>query len=187
MNRPPAIVRSTATLAVLVCAIGLIAGGESRTAPGTKGGKPPAAVPGASTPGRRAYKTEKLRGRVVWLETALADGFGVSTELEAAETTVVVETADGKLWPVIPDTRGRAFAVDARLRDTQLELLVRRYDDAPMIQVIRVFRPKADGLYEIDYWCDVCAIPMVILKPCECCQGPTRLRERPVAGGSAGG
>jgi hypothetical protein len=49
-----------------------------------------------------------------------------------------------------------------------------------MLQVIRVFERRKDGLYEIDYWCDICAIPMYILKPCECCQGETRLRETKV-------
>jgi hypothetical protein len=76
--------------------------------------------------------------------------------------------------------------VDERLRDIEVELLVRRYADAPLVQVIRVFRPKDDGLYEIDYWCDICAIPMFILKPCECCQGETRLRQRRVDAGAGG-
>jgi hypothetical protein len=100
----------------------------------------------------------------------------VSTEPEAAETAVALETPDGQLMPIVADTRGRAFMVDPRLREVDLELLVRRYAGVPMIQVIRVFQNRPDGKYEIDYWCDVCAIPMTILKACECCQGPTRLR-----------
>lgn len=127
----------------------------------------------------RKYTTETIQGRVVWLEDALDRGFGVATEPAAAQTSVVVETADGQIWPVVPDTRGRAFAVDERLRGIDVRLLVRRYADAPLVQVIRVFRSSDEGLQEVDYWCDICAIPMYILKPCECCQGPTRLRERP--------
>ena len=134
------------------------------------GGKRPAAP--RRTPPRR------VRGKVVWLDEALERLYGVTTEPDAAETAVVLEMADGQLLPIVPDTRGRAFAVDERLRNVELELLVRRYAEVPMIQVIRVFATTPDGLYEIDYWCDICAIPMYILKPCECCQGPTRLRER---------
>jgi hypothetical protein len=126
------------------------------------------------------YSTQKLRGKVVWLDEALKRRYGVSTEPDAAQTLVVLEMADGSLLPIVPDTRGRAFAVDERLRDVELELLVRRYEKVPMIQVIRVLRPTPDGLVEIDYWCDVCAIPMNIRKPCECCQGETQLRERPI-------
>ncbi|MEX0675714.1 MAG: hypothetical protein WD063_01480 [Pirellulales bacterium] len=126
------------------------------------------------------HTTEKLRGKVAWLEDALERRYGVATEPAAAETSVVLEIPDGTVLPIVPDTRGRAFAVDGRLRGVELELLVRRYEKAPMIQVIRVLRPTEHGMVEIDYWCDVCAIPMYILKPCECCQGKTRLRERPV-------
>ncbi len=126
------------------------------------------------------YTTEIVRGRVVWLDEALARRYGIAVEPPSAQTEVALETADGHLWPIVLDTRGRAFMVDKRLRGINVEMLVRRYADAPLIQVIRLFQRKADGLYEIDYWCDVCAIPMYILKPCECCQGPSRLREQKV-------
>ena len=91
-----------------------------------------------------------------------------------------LETAAGDLLPIVPDTRGRAFAIDQRLRNVDVELLVRRYAGVPMIQVIRLYFVKPDGRYQVDYWCDICAIPMFILKDCECCQGPTRIRERKV-------
>lgn len=127
---------------------------------------------------KRQYTTELLAGKVVWLADALERRFGVRTEPPAAESAVVLETAQGRLVPLVPDTRGWAFAVDEHLRDVDLQLLVRRYEGAPHVQVIRVLKPKDDGLYEVDYWCDICAIPMYILKPCECCQGQTRLREQ---------
>jgi hypothetical protein len=161
--------------------------------------KPPQQAPGDSQTGRdaaspsdgaisrRPYTTETVRGRVMWTEDALARGFGVATEPDAAKKTVVLKTADDKLWPLVPDTRGQAFVVDGRLRDINLQLLVRHYQDAPMLQVIRVYQLKDGVLYELDYWCDICSIPMFILKDCECCQGPTRLRQRAVESGSAGG
>ena len=125
------------------------------------------------------YTTETLRGKVVWLDEALKRINGITVEPDAEKTQVVLETPDGTLWPLVPDTRGRSFVVDERLRDIDVELLVRRYAKAPYVQVIRIRRPTDDGLVEVDYWCDICAIPMYILKPCECCQGETRLRERP--------
>jgi len=177
--------RGVAPLVLVLCALGLLAAAGGGAAKSRQTGAKPAAE--TTSPAERQYTTETVRGRVVWIEDALKRRFGVSTEPAAAETTVVLETALGRIVPIIPDTRGRSFAVDSRLRDTELELLVRRYADAPMIQVIRVFRPRQDGLYEVDYWCDICAIPMYIQKPCECCQGETRLRERPVKAGSDGG
>jgi hypothetical protein len=167
--------RSIVPLAVLLGALALLAAGPKATT--SEKSVPPAKA--AAGIAQRRYTTETVRGRVVWLDEALAR-WGVTTDPEAAHTSVVLQTPKDQLLPLVPDVRGRAFAVDEHLRNIDLELLVRRYEGAPLLQVIRVFERKPDGLYEIDYWCDICAIPMFILKPCECCQGPTRLRERRV-------
>lgn len=127
--------------------------------------------------GKRGFVTETLRGKVVWLADALEQQFGVRTEVDAGRSAVVLATPRGRLVPIVPDTRGWAFTVDERLRDVDLELLVRRFEDSPYVQIIRVLKRRGDQLYEVGYWCDVCAIPMFISKPCECCQGATRLRE----------
>jgi hypothetical protein len=131
----------------------------------------------------RKYVTQTVRGKVVWLDEALKRLYGIATEPAAAQTAVALEVPPATLIPITPDTRGQAFVVDQRLRNVELELLVRRYEGSPYVQVIRVRKRTAEGLREIDYWCDVCAIRMYILKACECCQGPTRLREEPVEAG----
>ncbi len=187
MTQRLATLRATAPLALLLGALGLLAAAESGAAANPGRAAKPAAEKTSDAAPRKKYTTETVRGRVVWIEDALAGEFGVTTEPSAAEKTVVLQTPAGRLWPIIPDVRGQAFAVDERLRNVDLELLVRRYADAPMIQVIRVFRPSDKGLLEVDYWCDICAIPMYILKPCECCQGQTRLRERPAEDSRDGG
>jgi len=78
------------------------------------------------------------------------------------------------------DTRGRSLRIDQRLREMDVELLVRRYEGPPMIQIIRVYERRNDRKYIVDYWCDVCAIVMFQSGPCDCCQAPNRLRKRPV-------
>ncbi|MGD9720640.1 MAG: hypothetical protein AB7O59_16445 [Pirellulales bacterium] len=158
------------------------AAARGATSPATNG------ATASTAPGtRRAYTTETIDGRVAWLAEALDRGFGVTTEPDAAHSSVALVTPAGKVWPLVPDTRGWAFAVDERLRNVDVRLLVRRYGDVPMLQVIRMFWQKDGAWQEVDYWCDICSIPMFILKPCECCQGATRLRERPVEGDPAGG
>jgi hypothetical protein len=121
-----------------------------------------------------------LRGRVVWLAEALERRFGIPSDADVAHSQVALETPDGRLFPLVKDARGRAFMKDPRLLERDLELLVRAYDGSPMVQVVRIYSFKDDGKYELDYWCDVCAIPMYELKACECCQGETRIRERRV-------
>lgn len=122
--------------------------------------------------------TESLRGRVVWMADALKDQFGIQTDEDAAQALVALKQADGRLHPIVKDQRGRCFYTDERLRDIDVELLVRRHAGSPMVQVVRVYTLKSGDKYELDYWCDICSIPMYERKPCECCQGPTRLRER---------
>jgi hypothetical protein len=124
------------------------------------------------------FKLETLRGRVVFLGETLEKKFGINSVPEAKDRTLALQTTDGTLVPLVEDVRGRAFRVDERLRTVDVELLVRRYQGVPAVQVIRLFETTKDGPLELDYWCDVCAIAMYELKPCECCQGETVLRRR---------
>ena len=54
--------------------------------------------------------------------------------------------------------------------------VVRRYRQSPLVQIIRVIEVAKDGRYDIDYWCEICAIAMFEKKDCECCQGDVELR-----------
>jgi hypothetical protein len=126
------------------------------------------------------FALETHRGHVVYLNEALAKRFGITTVAEAAERTLALEKADGALIPIVEDVRGRAFRADERLRQPEVEVLARRHRGSPAIQVIRLYEVAKDVKYELDYWCDVCAISMVELKPCECCQAETILRRRKV-------
>lgn len=121
-----------------------------------------------------------LTGRVVWLAEALARQGDAQVDADQGTSVAVLEAADGRLWPLMKDARGRGFWLDERLRQREVELLVRRFADLPWIQVIRVYTVRDGERYWFDYWCDICAIPMFELKACECCQGPIRMRERPL-------
>ena len=125
-------------------------------------------------------ETLLLQGRVVWVAEALERLHGIRTVPESSEHQLALETAAGDLHPLVEDIRGRAFRRDARLRAMDAELLVRRHRGSPLIQVIQVFELTENGRSELDYWCEICAIAMFELKACDCCQGPTELRKRPV-------
>jgi hypothetical protein len=128
--------------------------------------------------GREAFKLEPIRGRVVYLAEAIERRHGAPSVSEAQDRMLALETAAGELIPLLEDVRGRAFRRDERLRQLDVELLVRRYPGSPVVQIIRVAEVAKDGQYELDYWCDICAIVMFEKKDCECCQGETELRRR---------
>ena len=69
------------------------------------------------------------------------------------ERILGLQTAAGDLVPLLEDVRGRAFRRDDRLRAMNVELVVRRYRQSPVVQILRIFEIAADGRYEIDYWC----------------------------------
>lgn len=126
------------------------------------------------------YVNESLRGRVVWMSDALKRHFGIRLVREAQQRMLALETTDGRVLPIVEDLRGRSFRKDSRLREMDVQLLVRRYKNAGLIQIIRVYEVQDDGNYVVDYWCDICAIPMFESGPCACCQDQNRLRKRHV-------
>jgi hypothetical protein len=127
-----------------------------------------------------AFTLDTLRGRVVFLAEAMEERTGAASVPEAKERVLALQTQGGELIPLLEDVRARAFRRDQRLRELQVELLVRRYRGWPLAQIIRVFAVRADGLYEVDYWCEVCSIVMFEQKDCECCQEPNELRLRKI-------
>lgn len=133
-----------------------------------------------STPAKR-FTVESIRGKVVWMADALKQQFGINLMPDAQDRLLALRSPDGKLYPIMEDLRGRSFRTDKRLREIDVELLVRRYAGSPMVQVIRIYEYRKDGNYIVDYWCDICAIVMFETGPCACCQDHNRLRKRPAA------
>jgi hypothetical protein len=129
------------------------------------------------------FTLRTVRGKVVFLVEAVEDRFGVKAVPEAQQRILALATPDGQYYPLFEDVRGRAFRKDKRLRGIDVELLARQYKGSPLLHVIRVFALEDGKKYELDYWCDVCAIAMFELKPCDCCQGPIELRKRLVKDG----
>jgi hypothetical protein len=124
------------------------------------------------------FTTETIRGRVVYLAEAMEKQTGVPSVPEARDRILALQTASGELIPLLEDVRARAFRRDDRLRAMEVELVVRRYESSPAVQIIRVIEVAKNGRFEIDYWCEICAIAMFEKKDCECCQGDVELRRR---------
>ena len=126
------------------------------------------------------FHVESVRGKVVWMGESLKDQFAITTVPESYQRTLAILTEQGQLFPLVEDLRGRSFRTDERLRDKSMELVVRRYEEHPMLQIIRIYEFKDRKKYQVDYWCDVCAIVMFEKGSCACCQDKNRLRHQPV-------
>jgi hypothetical protein len=141
---------------------------------------PPVAETKSEGPGDSTYTERRLRGRVVWLANALERRHKIQIVPEAKERVLALETPAGQVYTLVEDARGRAFRTDARLREMNVELLVRQLRGTSMIQVVRVYEITDDHRKQIvDYWCDVCSIATFEKGLCGCCQAENRLRKRP--------
>jgi hypothetical protein len=121
------------------------------------------------------------RGQVVAMHAAL-ERQGVKAYPEELRDQYALETPSGKLLPILPDWRGRAFYQDERLRDREVWLVGFRKPGHPYLQVLTIYTLDEEGRPQFtDYWCDVCSIPMYEIKPCDCCQQEIRLRFQPQA------
>jgi hypothetical protein len=128
----------------------------------------------AAPPTRHVY-----RGKVVNVAEALKR-LEVRSSTDELKGQVALETPDGELIPILPDWRGRAFYQDERLRDRKVELVGYRRAGLPYLHILQVFTfDDKDQRQYTDYWCDICAIPMYEIKPCDCCQQEIRLRFQP--------
>ncbi len=136
--------------------------------------------PNTAADAKPEYTTKLISGRVVWMAEAMNKRFGITLVPEAGDRLLALQTPEGTLYPMMEDLRGRAFRTDPRLREMDVQLLVRQYHGSPMIQVMRVYELSNGDKFELDYWCDVCAIVMVEFGPCACCQDQNRLRKRRV-------
>ena len=118
---------------------------------------------------------ELLRGEVLLLSEAFKK-LKIDVNEEQQNHPVLL-TPQGDYFPIVSDWRGKAFFQDKNLRNCPVELIVQRRKGLPYIQVLMVFTADENGKRQyMDYWCDICSIPMYEIKPCDCCQQPIRLR-----------
>lgn len=128
--------------------------------------------------GPSAFKKELFSGQVVFAQEALRKrGIKVAEEMKSQ---AVLEMKSGELLPIAADWRGRAFYQDKRLRNRNVELVGYRRPGLPYLQVLVIFVIDEKGRrQEMDYWCEICSIPMYEIKACECCQADIDFRLRP--------
>ena len=120
-----------------------------------------------------------FRGEVLKTADALKR-LKVKAYPQELQEQVALLTPEKEIIPILPDWRGRAFFQDERLRDRKVELIGYRRPGVPYLQVLTVYTFDQENTRNYtDYWCDICAIPMYEIKPCDCCQQEIRLRFQP--------
>jgi hypothetical protein len=113
----------------------------------------------------------ELRGRVV----CLAEN-GKPTANH--EHIYGFKTAEGKTYKLVRTKLSEALFIDKRLHER--ELLLKGKADADKFEPTAIHSVKNGVIYEVYYWCELCAIEAVAPEICVCCQGPVELIEKPI-------
>jgi hypothetical protein len=128
---------------------------------------------------KRGDKNEIYQGKVVPLADILAKA-KIKTDPDAY--VLVLQTDDGKLYPLIKDDGSRMFFKDAKLLNRPMRLTARPIPNSTFLQVIAVQSIVKGKQYDVYYWCDVCAIKRFEAGICDCCGDAMIFRETPVKG-----
>ena len=155
----------TFRLAMIALVIGLPWNGVAQV-PGGGGGAPGVAAQEIS-----------LRGRVVCLAEEMHDLYGA--DLPTAHPHVNgFKTADGKYYTLLRTKLSEGLFVDAKLRERELILKGRLFPNSQVFEMTNIRSVKDGVIYDVYYWCDVCAIKTLKPGECMCCQAPVVLTEK---------
>jgi hypothetical protein len=119
-------------------------------------------------------------GKVVPLAD-LAAKAGTKLDADAAPHSLVLVSADGKVWGLLKDGGARMFFKDTALLNRPMRLTARPLPGSQILRVLAVHSMIKGKPHEVYYWCAVCAIKRSEKEAiCECCGGPMALKEEPV-------
>jgi hypothetical protein len=159
----------------VLAAMGGVSAAELEAASGGKGG--------AAVSGREPAELE-LQGKVVCLVEEMHRLYG--TQLPGRHEHVYgFETKDGTCYSLLRTKYSEALFADERVRTKELLLKGRVFPKTQILDVTRTRSVRNDVIYDLYYYCSVCHIESVSPGPCECCQGPVELTEKPLSRGGA--
>jgi hypothetical protein len=125
----------------------------------------------------RAAEQTELRGRVIRMIEEGKDGAAVSTN---HQTIYGFKTTEGKIYKLVRTKFSEALFVDKRLHEKELLLKGKLSPGTQTFEPLTIRSIKNGVVYDLYYYCDICAIESVSPDICACCQGPVELVEKPL-------
>jgi hypothetical protein len=133
-----------------------------------------------AAPKTEEFQLVAVEGEVVPFRAALEQQLGIKLAGSEADRMLAMKTKQGRLLTILPTRNARIFYLDSVMQKRRVQITARIYDRTEGLQVIDVHTIKEGKLYEVYYWCGICAIKSYARLPCECCQEPVELREEAV-------
>jgi len=125
----------------------------------------------------------ELRGRVVCLPEEMHRVY--QTDLPTNHEHIYgFKTTNGVYYTLLRTKLSEALFADQRLREKELLLTGNVLPKSQIFDVTRMKSIRSGVVYDLYYYCDICAIRTVAPGPCVCCQAPVELVEKPLESGS---
>jgi hypothetical protein len=131
------------------------------------------------TPAAAPPRQVELRGRVVCLAEEMHRLHQADLPTDHAHLWGFRAT-DGQHYTLLRTKLSEGLFVDDALRRKELILKGRLFPDSSVFEMTTVRSVKDGVVYDVFYWCDICAIKTLKPGECMCCQAPVVLKEQQV-------
>ena len=134
-------------------------------------------------PGDAKLKAElqevELRGRIVCLPEVMHELY--HTDLPTNHEHIYgFRTAEGTFYTLLRTKLSETLFVDEQVRNKELILKGHLLPRTQIFEMTDMKSVRNGVVYDLYYYCDVCAIKTLSPGPCMCCQGPVKLVEKPL-------
>src|ERR1044072_5611337 len=136
----------------------------------------PATTKADNTSGGVAHEST-LRGRVVCLAEEMHRLHGADLPTNHPHIFGFQTTA-GAYYTLLRTKFSEGLFVDPELRKRELILKGRLFPGSQVFEMTNIQSVKDGVIYDVYYWCDVCAIKTLKPGECMCCQAPVVLTEK---------
>jgi hypothetical protein len=137
-------------------------------------------IPAPDSKNRGLPRGVELRGRVVCLPEEMHRLY--ATDLPSQHEHVYgFRATNGVYYTLLRTKWSEGLFVDARLREKELILVGQVLPKTQLFDLSAMRSVKNGAVYDLYYYCDICAIKTLSPGPCMCCQGPVRLEESPLS------
>jgi hypothetical protein len=119
----------------------------------------------------------ELQGKVVCLPEEMHRVY--QTDLPTNHEHIYgFKTTNGVYYTLLRTKLSEALFTDPRLREKELLLTGNVLPKSQIFDVTRTKSIRGGVVYDLYYYCDICAIRTVAPGPCACCQAPVELVEK---------
>ena len=130
-----------------------------------------------------ASREAELQGKVVCLAEEMHRAYQIDLPTNH-EHIYGFKTTNGVYYTLLRTKLSEALFADQRLREKELLLTGNILPKSQIFDVTKMKSIRNGRVYDLYYYCDICAIRTVAPGPCVCCQAPVELVEQPLDSGS---